>query len=711
MAAQQHVVWFDLTSSCNLSKFLEEMKSKIIWGREQQVIVWGLDKETAGEWKVTTDDQFRDMIEARWDEKEMSVCCEVVARDKDSSRMGTWDSEKANVPKEQSVHGTSGVTAEHLHAHVHRGNVECTDDACSSPELVPFIDWGDFTILPDEELDGSVVEIATVKVGNKVHFSRFFCAFKASIDGFLQGCRPYISIDSTALNGQWNGHMPAANAIDGHNWMFPIAFGFFDSETKENWIWFMEQLGKALGSVDKLAICTDACKGLEAAVKKVFPMAEQRECFRHLMENLKKRFNQGKSSGSLLGQYMWPAARAYTEEKYQRLMDKVVAGSSDIVPWLDEHHSLLWARSKFSTEIKCDYINNNLAESWNNWIKELKDMPLDSMADAIRIKTLVMWEKRRKISSSMSGNILPAVIHQLNAASKGLDHLKVTKGNTTAEVTVWFKGEEVKRHVVYLEEQECTCREWQVTGKPCSHALAVITTERQPDMGKYVHEYYSVRKLQAAYAGQIPNLTDKQQWPVVDKGFKVFPPVAKTKRPPGRQRKNRILGCLERTGKATRQVTCKKCGELGHRAGTWKCPQSGIKKRPRNKKVGRPKKVVTEEEEPASKKKKTAEDELIQAASPRTPATTVAAPMEIVPRTPRTRSVARNEAAALEEAAAKQQASTTASRKRRLELDEPMPLEIVQAHEDEARPPTKKMTPRKKQLATKVKKTPAKAGN
>jgi hypothetical protein len=33
------------------------------------------------------------------------------------------------------------------------------------------------------------------------------------------------------------------------------------------------------------------------------------------MDNLMKRFNQGKSSGSLLGQYMWPVARAYTEEK------------------------------------------------------------------------------------------------------------------------------------------------------------------------------------------------------------------------------------------------------------------------------------------------------------------------------------------------------------------------------------------------------------
>jgi len=47
----------------------------------------------------------------------------------------------------------------------------------------------------------SVVEIDTIEVEGKVHFNRFFCAFKGSIDGFLQGCRPYISIDSTHLNG------------------------------------------------------------------------------------------------------------------------------------------------------------------------------------------------------------------------------------------------------------------------------------------------------------------------------------------------------------------------------------------------------------------------------------------------------------------------------------------------------------------------------
>lgn len=81
---------------------------------------------------------------------------------------------------------------------------------------------------------GSVVEIDSVEIGKKRHFTRFFCASKGIIDGFLYGCRPYISIDSIALNRQWNGHMPANLALNGHNWMFPLAFGFFLSETKDD---------------------------------------------------------------------------------------------------------------------------------------------------------------------------------------------------------------------------------------------------------------------------------------------------------------------------------------------------------------------------------------------------------------------------------------------------------------------------------------------
>jgi hypothetical protein len=177
---------------------------------------------------------------------------------------------------------------------------------------------------------GSVVEIHTVKdEDGNTRFSRFFCAFKASIDGFLNDCRPCISVDSNALNGMWNGHMPAATCLDGHSWMFPLAFGFFESESKEIWIWFMQQLRKCIGPMQKLAICTDACKRLESTVREVFPQAEKRECFRHLMENLKKYY-----SCDVYGKNMWPAARAHSPHKFKYFLDKVLATSPGMEKWL-----------------------------------------------------------------------------------------------------------------------------------------------------------------------------------------------------------------------------------------------------------------------------------------------------------------------------------------------------------------------------------------
>ncbi|KAF0890803.1 hypothetical protein E2562_004288 [Oryza meyeriana var. granulata] len=46
--------------------------------------------------------------------------------------------------------------------------------------------------------------------------------------------------------------------------------------------------------------------------------------------------------------------------------------------------------------------------------------------------------------------------------------------------------------------------------------------------------------------GVIHPLPDKSQWPKVNLGFKLLPPLAK--RDVGRQRKNRIVGCLEKGG-------------------------------------------------------------------------------------------------------------------------------------------------------------------
>jgi len=104
---------------------------------------------------------------------------------------------------------------------------------------------------------GSIVVIDHHTINEKIRFRRFFLAFKPCIEGFLNGCRPYLAIDNTFLTGKFKGQLASASAVDGYNWLFPVCLGVFDSETNENWIWFMQQLRHAIGSPRGLVICTD----------------------------------------------------------------------------------------------------------------------------------------------------------------------------------------------------------------------------------------------------------------------------------------------------------------------------------------------------------------------------------------------------------------------------------------------------------------------
>ena len=60
---------------------------------------------------------------------------------------------------------------------------------------------------------GSSVIIDHYTVNGKIRFTRFFFAMKPCIDGFLNGCRPYLAIDSTFLTGKFKGQLASASAV------------------------------------------------------------------------------------------------------------------------------------------------------------------------------------------------------------------------------------------------------------------------------------------------------------------------------------------------------------------------------------------------------------------------------------------------------------------------------------------------------------------
>jgi hypothetical protein len=53
-----------------------------------------------------------------------------------------------------------------------------------------------------EVMPSSVIEIDLHEEEGQLMFKRFFCPFGPCLEGFHEGCRPYLSIDSTALNGR-----------------------------------------------------------------------------------------------------------------------------------------------------------------------------------------------------------------------------------------------------------------------------------------------------------------------------------------------------------------------------------------------------------------------------------------------------------------------------------------------------------------------------
>ena len=108
------------------------------------------------------------------------------------------------------------------------------------------------------------------------------------------------------------------------------------------------------------SLCSDACKGLETAVGAIFPQAENRECTRHMYNNFMKHF-----SGDVFTDHLYPAARNYTEGMFRWHMKKIFEFAPATVDYLQEHHPRIWYRCDFSEESKCDYLTNNISESFN----------------------------------------------------------------------------------------------------------------------------------------------------------------------------------------------------------------------------------------------------------------------------------------------------------------------------------------------------------
>ncbi|KAL7252937.1 hypothetical protein ACSBR1_007484 [Camellia fascicularis] len=97
---------------------------------------------------------------------------------------------------------------------------------------------------------------------------------------------PLLFVNGTFLKGRYKGHLLAATSKDSNQGLFPLAFAIVDAENQDNWMWFLSQLLKVVGSGRRLTFVSDRQHGLLDALSVVFPNAHHAYCLNHLKRNL-----------------------------------------------------------------------------------------------------------------------------------------------------------------------------------------------------------------------------------------------------------------------------------------------------------------------------------------------------------------------------------------------------------------------------------------
>lgn len=300
-------------------------------------------------------------------------------------------------------------------------------------------------------------------------------------------------------------------------------------------------------------------QGLGDAVEYLLPYAEHRFCVRHLHANFKAKGYKGKAFKDEL----WAAARASNPTVFDKHMTTIKSMDAGAYTYLSGINPASWSRHAFGTHSKSDMLVNNLAESFNAWIKDARDKPLLTMMEMIRRQLMARLQRKRDGIRASTYKICPKIMKKLER-SKDDNRNCLSRWQNELEFEVDHMYD--ARRIVNLVERTCTCGRWQLNGIPCGHACCAIYLHRQrPD--DYLDGYYMVDKYMNAYESQIRAMPGPEEWPRVADCDEMLPPTVRVQ--PGRPKKVRRRAPDEPTNpykisRAGYVVKCGNCGGNGH---------------------------------------------------------------------------------------------------------------------------------------------------
>ncbi|XP_012835541.1 PREDICTED: uncharacterized protein LOC105956239 [Erythranthe guttata] len=395
-------------------------------------------------------------------------------------------------------------------------------------------------------------------------FKRFFLGLAAVRDGFMDGCSPFLGFDGCHLKGPYGGVLLSAIGLDANNGLYPIAFAIVETESKESWGFFFHNLCIMFDGFSDgrpWTFMTDRQKGQVEAITERVPHAINRKCARHICANFRSSF-----AGVPLKKWFWKAARSYTAPGFNFAMYKIKEHNIRAYNWLLKIPSELWSRYAYDRRLKNDHVTNNISESFNNWIAELRLKPFFHLLDGLRAKLMNRLIMRREKGIRWKTDLPKNVVIRLNK-----ERLEARKCRFFVAGDNEFQVQEDNQlFIVKLSSRTCECQVWDLSGIPCNHAILGILYRRE-NIEDYVHNSLSKQQYLTTYSRHIHAITSSELWPedTTVTPQNLLPPTYR--RPPGRPKKNRRRAPNEgETAKRSSVVRCKRCNGLGHNIRTCK---------------------------------------------------------------------------------------------------------------------------------------------
>ncbi|XP_062080238.1 uncharacterized protein LOC133784994 [Humulus lupulus] len=159
-------------------------------------------------------------------------------------------------------------------------------------------------------------------------------------------------------------------------------------------------------------------------------------------------------------------------------MEEIRKIDNEAYEWLIVAGPKHWSRSHFSTNPKCDILLNNMCGAFNGTksILAARDRPILSMLERLRMYLMQRMTKNRQTANTWNSNLAPKIVTILEKIKvEDGSHLPTKSGDLIYQIQTMYGF----MYSVDLKTWVCSCRKWELTGIPCSHAVAAIWHNKQ----------------------------------------------------------------------------------------------------------------------------------------------------------------------------------------------------------------------------------------